>query len=213
MKIDLHVHTIYSWDSIIKLGQLKEMNKQGIFAITDHDTIKAHKHAKAMGLNFIPGEEITTNLGHLLAYYVNEDVNPEKKKIDFFEALDRIKEQAGISSFAHPFDILRKGFSYSKEDFMKALESVDMIEVYNGKNSEKNDRLALEKAEELGKLKTAGSDSHQISRVFSVYVEVEEFDISNPKDFLKAMKNANPVLLRRRTFFEFLNLKIKRLFK
>ena len=214
MILDLHVHTVYSWDSIIKLEDLKNiLSDEKIVSITDHDTIDAHKKAKKIGVKFIPGEEITTNLGHILAFYVNEDVNKKNEKMDFFEALDKIKEQGAVSCFAHPFDITRKSFIYSKKDFDKALKLVDIIEVYNGKNSAKNDELAFKKAEELSKIKSAGSDSHQLSRVFSAYVELKQFDLDNPKEFLKAMKFSKPKLLKRRDIVEFLNLRIRRLFK
>ena len=112
---------------------------------------------------------------------------------------------------AHPFDYLRG--KTSEKEVEKALDKVDIVEVINAKNSESNDKKAYEIAREKGKLFGAGSDSHQISRVFDAYMEVEEFDLDNPREFLSAIKKWKPILKKRRTIKEWISLRIKRIIK
>ncbi len=71
---DLHLHTIYSYDGTASLAAVLNRAKQlglDVIAITDHDEIagalKAMKLASNYGVEVIPGSEITTADGDLLA--------------------------------------------------------------------------------------------------------------------------------------------------
>ena len=75
---DLHLHTIYSYDGTASLPAVLSRAKQlglDIIAITDHDEIagalKALEIAPNYGVEVIPGIEITTAEGDLLALDVS----------------------------------------------------------------------------------------------------------------------------------------------
>lgn len=105
-KADLHIHTIYSWDgtmtpaAVLKAAALAGMN---VIAITDHDDMRATFEARCLaeryGVEVIPGIEITTSEGHLLALFVEKLI---PAGLTLVETLMRIGEQGGIAIAAHP---------------------------------------------------------------------------------------------------------------
>jgi len=183
MKVDFHIHTRCSPDSMNRPEDIVRVSKKlGIVpVISDHNSVEAHKEFKKFGAEFIPAEEVTTDMGDLIGIYVQDKI---PKKTPFLETLDRIREQEGIAYLPHMFDSMR---SIKKKELGK---KVEIIEVFNGRCiSEKYNDMALEFAERNNKLKGAGSDAHLISEVGNAYVEMDDFDIENPKELLKSLKN------------------------
>lgn len=81
MKLDLHTHSIASdgEHTPTELIRLAKEQKLELYAITDHDTIdgiaEAKAAAKELGVNFVPGIEISTELGeeiHMLGLWIDE---------------------------------------------------------------------------------------------------------------------------------------------
>lgn len=183
MKIDFHVHTKYSIDSMSSIKSVvSACNKKNIIpAIADHNNIDAHSHLKAINFDFIPAEEISTDRGDLIGLFVNE---PIRKKTPFLEALDLLKEQGAISYLPHMFDITRGGVG--NESLAKR---VDIIEVFNPRCfiTEANDR-ADRFATKNKKFKAAGSDAHFTFEIGNAYVEMKHFDINDPKALLRSLK-------------------------
>lgn len=192
MNIDMHVHTIYSYDSIIKIDELISIckSKNIVPAITDHNSIKAITELKKKNFKFIPGEEILTDKGDLIGLFIQEEI---KKGTEFFEVIDLIKAQGGITYLPHPFDIFRKGVHCKK-----CLISVDVIEVINAKSNFIFDYMANVNAKRLNKLRGAGSDAHVPYDIGNAYVKVEGDDELEPKIFLKMLKNSK-IIIKRRT--------------
>lgn len=117
MKVDLHLHSKFSWDSKVPIETyiaLAETNGIGAISITDHNNTESHqiirKLQKHTHVILIPGQEINTSDGHLLVYgwistlprdlSMEETVYLAKKS----SAGDRI-----VCIAAHPFDKLRGG--------------------------------------------------------------------------------------------------------
>ncbi|MEM5868932.1 MAG: PHP domain-containing protein [Candidatus Aenigmatarchaeota archaeon] len=188
IRAELHCHSIYSVGEQILaegLNSPKELiihaKKLGLgcIALTDHDTMKGIKEAKRYAKKFeiflIPGEEITTLRGHVVALGIEEEIPP---KLSLEETLDKIRSQDGIAIAPHPFDIRRKGI----REFAKLC---DAIEVFNALNI---DRFSNDKAKEFfdNKSKVAGSDAHTID-MLGYGVTIFK-DCSNIDDFLKAIK-------------------------
>ena len=104
MKIDLHIHSIYSSDGTLEIKEiLKLARKIGLdaIAITDHNEIKGALKAKKM--NIIPvirGIEISSKEGHILAYGVDCKI-PRDLSVE--ETIDRIRDCSGIAVAAHPY--------------------------------------------------------------------------------------------------------------
>lgn len=160
-RVELHAHTIYSKDSLLRLEDLPEIcRRSGIdkLAITDHNTASgALQAARAYPMLIIPGEEVMTTAGELLAWYVSETVPAGLAPA---EAIARLREQGAVIGVAHPFDRHRRG-AWALEDLLKIVDLVDCIEVHNARclYAEDNDK-ALAFAREHDKLMTAGSDAH-----------------------------------------------------
>src|SRR5215471_9489563 len=80
---DLHVHTTGS-DGVATAAQVLEYVERrtslAVLAITDHDDLAPALHAREMharggySFDFVPGMEVTTIEGHLLALFVEERV-------------------------------------------------------------------------------------------------------------------------------------------
>ncbi|HEC23121.1 MAG TPA: hypothetical protein ENI95_09405, partial [Chloroflexi bacterium] len=72
--VELHSHTIYSKDSLISLDRLQDICRVcGIdrLAITDHNTAAAAlQMARMYPMWVIPGIEVMTTQGELLAWYI-----------------------------------------------------------------------------------------------------------------------------------------------
>lgn len=126
LKIDFHVHSYYSCDSVITPEELvfyaKKRGLDGV-AITDHDRVdSAQKIAKDIDLLVIPGIEISSLNGHVIGLNLREKI-PRKLSAD--ETIDRIHEAGGIAIACHPI-------TFFKESLGKQINSkFDAIEVIN----------------------------------------------------------------------------------
>lgn len=187
LKVDFHVHTTASRDSSIKPEDLfKKSKKLGIIpSITDHNSISSIEKFRELTADFIPGEEIKTDVGDLIGLYI-QDLIP--KKTPFLEALDKIKEQGGLSCLPHGFDEWRYNLGIK---YPKYAKKVDIIETFNARClSSSYNKTAEEFAKKNNLLSAGGSDCHFLFEFGNVYTEVPEFDLTNPKKLLKALKKA-----------------------
>jgi predicted metal-dependent phosphoesterase TrpH len=104
---DLHIHTIYSWDGTCSVSAVLKQAAQhanlDVIAITDHDEIagalEAVQLAPSYKIGVIPGCEISTTEGHLLAYFIHQKV---PAGLSLIETVLRVGEQEGICVAAHP---------------------------------------------------------------------------------------------------------------
>lgn len=81
-EIDLHVHTTASDGTCTPRETVSLAAEAGLkaVAVTDHDTAEAHPEARAaaeaLGVEFVPGVEISTRYGvavHILGYYIDPE--------------------------------------------------------------------------------------------------------------------------------------------
>lgn len=161
MKVDLHVHTHFSVDSLssipVLLARARYLGLDRI-AITDHNCILGAQIAHDMEPDLvIVGEEVKTEVGEVIAYYVKEEV---PKGLPLLETLDRLEEQGAVISIPHPLDRVR--YSALGPDFTRRIiERVEAVEVINARCTWAADNArAGAMAAEFGKLVTAGSDAH-----------------------------------------------------
>lgn len=79
-----------------------------VVAVTDHDDIAGALRAqetwasRGYGFDFVPGIEITTRSGHLLALWVETHI-PSFRGLD--ETIERIHEAGGLAVVPHPFSM------------------------------------------------------------------------------------------------------------
>ncbi len=186
LKIDIHVHTNYSDSKSSVREVIEEARRKGLdgLAITDHGTLRGAYEALNLRHNLliIPGEEIETKRGDLLALGILRAV---PKGLDAVEAIDRVHGQGGLVIVPHPTVPL---FSKFKEEDLRRLQ-LDGLEVFSAitpfpwRYAKKNIRLA----QKLGLPMVAGSDSHNCKTVGDAYtiVETENKDLDG---VLRAIK-------------------------
>ena len=127
--------------------------------ITDHNTIQGALLAKELDPELvIVGEEILTEQGELLAYYVKEEI---PKGLSATETIARLKDQGAFIAIPHVFDLRRHG--WRMPDLLEILPLVDALEVFNARCLAGGiNRRAREFAEERNMPMIAGSDAHSL---------------------------------------------------
>lgn len=148
---------------------VKAANKEGLdgIAVTDHDTMLNVDNVKEVSgdLEIIPGVEITTDTGHILAWFIEE----VPQASDPVEVIEEVHDQGGYTSLAHPLDPLRQVFKevevYKNTDFIEAVNSRVLPFWYNQK--------ASVKAKEFDKPLSGGSDAHFSFEVGRAFTETE----------------------------------------
>lgn len=158
---ELHCHTCYSMDSLMLPGEvIRVARRRGLarLAVTDHNVFEGARRAAEIDPELIvPGEEIMTTGGELLAYYVREPVPPGLSPERTIEIL---RGQGAVVCVAHPFDALRPGH-WDEGVLRSILPLVDAVEVFNARVATmKRNHSAAEIAAEIGKPGIAGSDAH-----------------------------------------------------
>ncbi len=190
VRLDLHVHTVYSFDSTVDPdGLLQACRLRGLdgVAVTDHDSLKGGLEfaAELPQLLIIPGSEIRSAEGEILGLFLREEVPPG---LSAPETMKRIHEQGGLVVVPHPFDYvkLRRMTARRLEELAA---HIDALETLNGKPRYWGaNRRAELFAERLGIPSTAGSDAHKAAHVGLVYVEMDEF--GDREEFLSSLRGA-----------------------
>lgn len=152
-------------------------------AITDHNTIAGAVALQALAPDLvIVGEEIKTDVGEIIAYFLKEEV---PQGIPVQEAIAHVREQGGVISVSHPLDRLRRE-AMGLTHLLSIIEQVDALEAFNARTTFPSDnQRTLDLAREWGLLATAGSDAHIAWEIGHAYVEMPAF---NDKDeFLRSL--------------------------
>ena len=157
LKIDLHVHSHYSIDSLITVKDLEHYaKKQGLdgVAVTDHDRLdSALKIAKGTDFLIIPGIEITSLNGHIVGLNVQE---PIQKGLTAKETLDRIHKAGGVAVACHPTAFFKGSVGKHTNSSFDAVEVVNASAVPFKHSVEKSRQIAYR----LGLPQVGGSDAH-----------------------------------------------------
>lgn len=163
LSVELHTHSVLSHDGRDPIDRLLEQAQAvglDALAVTDHDEIDASLTAAELapeyGLVGIPGMEVTSRAGHVLALGVEETI---PAGLPFESTLETIWDEGGIVVVPHPFQKSRSGViaNVSKN----VLAAADAIEVYNSRLlTGRANRKAEKFARRRGLPTTAGSDAH-----------------------------------------------------
>jgi hypothetical protein len=186
MKVDLHVHTCYSRDSLNSLETIVVTCQQrGLdkVAITDHNTIAGALALQELAPELvIVGQEIKTPVGEMIAYFLEEEI---PKGLPPQETIARIRAQGGIVGVPHPLDRLRRE-AMRWANLMKIIDQVDALEAFNARVTFPADnRRAEELARQRGLLVTAGSDAHAACEIGQAYMEMPPFD--GKEEFMQSL--------------------------
>ncbi|MFP4174536.1 MAG: PHP domain-containing protein [Halobacteriales archaeon] len=194
LKADLHVHSVGSYDGSASVGEILDAAEDAeldAVAVTDHDEIEpsleAAERAPERGLVGVPGVEVSTADGHLLALGVENRPSAGKPVA---ETVERVRELGGIAVVPHPFQRMRHGVG--------AVEDCDAVETYNSRLfTGLANRQARKFARRHGLPELAGSDAHIAEMVGRAYTEIDaERDVDS---LLEAIKDGRTETYGRRT--------------
>jgi len=150
------------------LDWVEEHTDLDVIAITDHDSIAGAMAAReiwARGnyrFDFVPGVEITTIEGHLLALFV-EGPLPNLCRVEV--AIEAVHKQGGICVAAHPMNPLTRSLGakelrrLAKRTGGAHLDAIETANCSPGSRWRRKQAVALNKTE-LGLATVGGSDAH-----------------------------------------------------
>lgn len=199
LRIDMHVHSSYSRDSILAPKTIfQSWKRTGIIPLVcDHDSLEGSLrvmraiHAEDPTIPFLLAEEVTTREGEVVGLFLNEEIPPG---LPASETLDLIHGQGGLSLVPHPF-CTHRGRVLLAGARNALVDHIDLVEGHNARNlSEGEDRLAVLFASEMAIPFTAGSDAHLALELGRVWMEIPPFD--SPAQLLKGLAGA-PFTFRR----------------
>jgi len=184
VKVDLHVHTTYSIDSVITPKELVfYAKKRGLtaVAVTDHDQVEgALKIAKETDFLIIPGTEVSSLHGHIVGLNVSERI---PKGLSADETVDRIHKAGGIAIACHPFALLKGSIGNHVSGKFDAVETINASAFPFNRATRKANQLA----ERLKLPKVAGTDAHYGPVIGQAYTLIDSE--ANVAAIVKAIVN------------------------
>lgn len=177
MKIDFHVHTKESFDSISHIKDIintAEVKGLDAIAVVDHNRFTDYSYLERGKVEIIQGVEYSTDQGHMLVYFLDHCLSEDgvyisqEGRFDSSELIDAAHTNGAMVFIAHPFKPFRA--------FTDAtLNRLDGVEVFNSRAAFSSKRKANSMAVELVKANNkpfvAGSDSHWIKEIGNSYWE------------------------------------------
>ena len=178
IKLDLHIHSQYSEDGIGSPKEIiKFLKKKGLqgMAITDHNTVEGGLQAlKVAPKDFIviPGVEISTADGHMIALNVKENIT---RGLSVEETVEKTIELGGMPIVPH----LSRNMSGIKKGKLKKIHTkLSAIEVFNACSLPQTNMKTAKIARELKLGGTGGSDSHDPIYAGYAYTTVDTSDMN-----------------------------------
>ena len=173
LKLDLHIHSQYSEDGT---GSPKEiiasLRKKGLtgMALTDHNTVKgALKAVKIAPKDFIviPGVEISSKDGHILALNVKETI---PRGLTCEETIEKIIDLGGTPIIPH---LYRNMSGIKKANLKKIQNKISAMEVFNACSTPQTNVKMIKTAKNFKLGGTGGSDSHHPDFVGYAYTTID----------------------------------------
>ncbi|MHA1300006.1 MAG: PHP domain-containing protein [Candidatus Helarchaeota archaeon] len=193
-KFDLHLHSTCSKHPFFGVDGMcppKEIIKTAIkkglngIAVTDHDTVRGSlnvlKIVKSLKLHkkllIIPGAELRSKHGDILALGITEELG-KTKKLPGIEVVEKIQDAGGLAIKAHLFKTNFFGSKYVNcTKWIKQMNGTKLngIETYNGGSSETANNMAEYFASKYNYARTGGSDAHILSHIGNglTYIDAE----------------------------------------
>ena len=205
VRCDLHVHTLHS--GMCTLPVLKNFCREcysqpqdvyqrllhrgmDLVTVTDHDSIGAAAELSRHP-NFFISEEVTCRMPsgnelHVGVYDLNERQHSQiqRRRDDLPRLVAYLNEQQLFYGVNHAFSALTG--CRSVEDFAWFDSAFPAVEVRNGHVPERSNRLAERMAENSGKSKLGGSDSHTLLSLGTVSTHVP--GARNKAEFLAGLR-------------------------
>lgn len=172
---DLHIHSIHSYDGTASISAILKFiathTDLNVIALTDHDTLsgvdQAARLAPEYGLEVIPGCEISTADGHLLALFIHKAI---PARLSLAETVLRVRDQGGLCVVAHPAAMGVNGASFScirkTLDVAGVSDTLVGVEAFNGGLIMTHRNPDVERQSGLLPLaQTGNSDSHILDTI------------------------------------------------
>lgn len=178
IKLDLHIHSEYSGDGIGSPKEIiKSLQKRGLqgMTITDHNNLEGNfKALKIAPKDFIviPGVEISTLDGHMIALDVKETV---QRELSAEETVEKIIDLGGTPIVPH---LYRNMSGIKKDNLQKISKKITAIEVFNSCSVPQSNLKTARVAKEFNLGGVGGSDSHDPAYVGYGYTVVNSTDFS-----------------------------------
>src|SRR5579864_1937966 len=173
---DLHMHSTYS-DGLPTIEQIldhvEHHTSLDVIAITDHDVIESSLRARDLWMkgsyrfDYVVGQEISTNEGHLLALFIEKRIPPH---FSMERSIDLVHEQGGLAIVAHPLNrIFRHSCQREVLDRIYANPDVwlDGMETWNASFCGiRANRIAMRVNREVyGWAEVGNSDAHTLGSI------------------------------------------------
>lgn len=183
-KADLHIHTRVS-DGMASIEQVLEYAEHqtdlDVIAVTDHEDVTGGLRARELAakrqlrVEVVPGAEITTLQGHLLALFI-EDGPKSFRRVE--SALEMIHAQGGLAVIPHPMSWLTRSISERTIERIEirgeAGATFDGIEIANPSPAGKVTSARARRLNERWRLAPTGSsDAHHLPHIGTGWTEFE----------------------------------------
>jgi hypothetical protein len=172
MKVDMHIHSRFSFDGIMEprmiLSVAKKRGLRGV-GIVDHNSVRGGLSVVSHSgedLFVIVGTEVSTEKGDIVGLFLWKDIESRL----FSEVTKEIKEQGGIVVLPHPHR-----FCERERDILNA---VDAIEGFNARRCNHANAEALQMAIDSRLPTVGGSDAHFYLSIGHGFTEFDE-DVSD----------------------------------
>lgn len=174
-RADLHMHATVS-DGLATVHEMLDYaarhTELDVLAITDHDQLDAslwaYYHQDRYPFEIVPGVEVTSAEGHVLALWVTE---PIPKGMSLVETAAAIHEQQGVAIVAHPMEptiaphMVKRYLTHPR---VLIQSGIDAVEIFNaGAITPGNNWLAQRVFGKLGLPVVGNSDAHMPHNIAS----------------------------------------------
>lgn len=208
---DLHIHTIFSYDASASVRAVLERAERAgldVIAVTDHDEIlgslRARDLAHRYGLEAMPGIEITTAEGDLLAFQVTRKIPRGRPLID---TILEVGQLGGFCIAPHPMAGGLGMKSLSATSIAAALRHPEApgillgIEAYNATALDrKSNHYARILAEHYGLAQTGNSDAHVAG---ALGLGATKFTGQTASDLLQALRARETEVFKQKEWTSF----------
>ena len=203
MLLDMHVHTtVGSYDSNLSpldlIHQGKAAGLDGV-VVTEHDRGWDRELARQLTREhdflILCGMEVSTDLGHILVYGLEEYVSG----ILYAETLRKVVDKIDAVMFAaHPYrkafvntngrwDAPKPTLTVREAADRSLVQVVDGLEVYNGATGDRENALAVAVREHVGLRGIGGSDAHS-EHGLGCCATVFERPIRNERELIEELR-------------------------
>jgi predicted metal-dependent phosphoesterase TrpH len=172
---DIHIHSVHSHDGTSSipaiLKYVADFTNLDVIAITDHDKIGGLKEAMALGpkygIDVIPGCEVSTAQGHLLALFIDGPLPAGRSLV---ETVKRVAAMGGLCVVPHPeapgISGLRAAVVRAALADPQVARTLVGVETFNGGLFlPHTNAVAEELGRSLGLARVGSSDAHVLTSI------------------------------------------------